>query len=134
MSTDINLRSPLESDHAELVHRLAKNPADIVQLLDKDNVRAHILHMAVGIAGEAGELLDAVKKYSIYGKPLDLENVIEELGDLEFYMQGLRESLNISRLLTLSKNIAKLSKRYSSGSYSDTEAIARQDKSSSPQE
>ena len=51
--------------------------------------------MVVGVSGEAGELLDAVKKAVIYRKPLDLENVIEELGDLEFYMEGLRQGLEI---------------------------------------
>lgn len=87
-----------------------------------------LLHAAVGIAGEAGELLDAVKKTWAYGKPLDLQNVIEELGDLEFYMQAMRNILNLVREDDiLQNNMAKLSKRYPTG-YTDAAAIARADK------
>lgn len=118
--------SDLEDDHAEMVAALAKSGAAIRATLD--DCTAHDLHMAVGISGEAGELLDAVKKSAIYGKPLDRANVIEELGDLEFYMQGLRAGLNITRGETLAANMAKLSKRYSSGTYSDKQAQDRADK------
>ena len=110
----------------ELVAALAKPGADIVAILTAED--AHLLHMAVGIAGEAGELLDAVKKAAIYRKPIDRANVVEELGDLEFYMEGLRQGLGITRQEVLDHNIAKLSKRYSSGSYSDKHAQERADK------
>lgn len=46
------------------------------------------LHMAIGLAGEAGELLDAVKRVIIYQKAPDIENLTEEMGDLEFYYEG----------------------------------------------
>ena len=65
---------------------------------------------------------------AIYGKPLDRENVIEELGDLEFYMEGLRQGLGITREETLQANVAKLGARYAAGKYSDKAAIARADK------
>ena len=112
--------------HPELVTALAK-PGDVIanELTGKD---AHELHMAVGIAGEAGELLDAIKKAVIYRKPLDRVNVIEELGDLEFYMEGLRQSLSISREEVLTENINKLSTRYQSMSYTDSAAQQRADK------
>ena len=48
----------------------------------------HSLHMKLGSAGEAGELLDALKKNLIYGKELDTANVVEELGDSLFYAVG----------------------------------------------
>lgn len=112
--------------HPELVAALAKPGADIVATLTAED--AHSLHMAVGIAGEAGELVDAVKKAAIYRKPIDRANVVEELGDLEFYMEGLRQGLGITRQEVLDHNIAKLSKRYSSGSYSDKHAQERADK------
>lgn len=112
--------------HPELVTALAKPGADIVATLTPED--AHALHMAVGISGESGELLDAIKKAAIYRKPIDRANVIEELGDLEFYMEGLRQGLGITREETIEANIAKLSKRYSSGSYSDKHAQERADK------
>ena len=84
--------------------------------------------MAVGVAGEAGELLDAVKKHTVYCKAIDVENVIEELGDLEFYMEGVRQALGLTREQTLEANVAKLSKRYEGLKYSNQAAIDRADK------
>lgn len=111
--------------HPELVTALAKPGQAIVDSLTAE--KAHILHMAIGISGESGELLDAIKKHVIYNKPLDVANVIEELGDLEFYMEGLRQGTGISREEVLEHNIAKLSIRYGK-TYSDEAAKARADK------
>lgn len=86
-----------------------------------------ILHAAVGIAGEAGELLDCVKKTWAYTKPLDYTHAVEELGDLEFYLQAIRTELGITREAILRANIVKLQKRYPTG-YTDEAAIARADK------
>ena len=113
-------------NYAAMVATLAKPGEAILTSLTPD--RCHLLHMAVGVSGEAGELLDAVKKATIYGKPIDRENVIEELGDLEFYMEGLRQGLGITREETLQANVAKLGARYAAGKYSDKAAIARADK------
>lgn len=113
-------------EHIDLVARLAKPAWNIVE--EFDELKAHRVHMAMGIAGESGELLDAVKKHVIYNRELDIENVIEELGDIEFYMEGLRAQLGISREDVLSHNIAKLTKRYGQ-SYSDAAAKQRADKS-----
>lgn len=112
--------------HAELVANLAKPGSEIVDTITPE--QAHLLHMAVGISGEAGELLDAIKKAVIYQKDIDLENVIEELGDLEFYMEGLRQGLDLSRDETVQLNINKLLTRYQSGRYSDQQAHDRADK------
>ena len=115
------------TSYEQMVDDLAKPGQAIV---DGMNAKAaHILHMSIGIAGEAGELLDAIKKHVIYGKDLDVENVIEELGDLEFYMEGLRAALYLSRKEILMANKVKLlGKRYASGTYSDDQAKGRADK------
>jgi len=115
----------LEHLHAEMVKELVKPGEDILEGLTPGAV--HIVHMAMGIAGEAGEIIDAVKKAAIYNKDLDIPNMIEELGDIEFYLEGLRQQLSISRDWTLQENIAKLRKRYGKR-YSDQAAIARADK------
>ena len=112
--------------HSEMVAGLAKSGDTIAAEMTGPD--AHLLHMAVGISGEAGELLDAIKKRVIYRKDLDLDNVIEELGDLEFYLEGIRQGLCITRDECLAANIAKLSKRYEKLQYSDTAAQERADK------
>ena len=111
--------------YAEFVKSRVKAGADIVQAITPD--KAHLLHMVLGIAGEAGELVDAIKKHAIYNKPLDLENIVEEIGDIEFYLEGLRSSLVIYRSDILEANMLKLNKRFGD-KYSDAAAIARKDK------
>lgn len=111
--------------HPELVEKLVKHPSQILFGLNLRGVS--LIHMCIGVSGEAGELLDAIKKHTIYGRDLDLGNVIEELGDLEFYMEGLRQELGLSRKEILEANIVKLQKRYADG-YSDKAAHERADK------
>jgi NTP pyrophosphatase (non-canonical NTP hydrolase) len=109
-----------------MIAALAKPGVDILATLTPE--KAHIVHMVLGVSGEAGELLDAIKKAAIYNKPLDRENVVEELGDLEFYMEGLRQGLGITREETITANKKKLSIRYAGGKYSDKAAQERADK------
>lgn len=110
----------------KMVKDLAKDGDIITQELTRE--QAHLWHMATGVAGEAGELLDAVKKHVIYQKPIDRLNVMEELGDLEFYMAGLRQGMDILRGEVLDMNYNKLHNlRYPNG-YSDEAAQARADK------
>ena len=92
-----------------------------------ESAKADLIHCALGIAGEAGEFVDAVKKHAIYGQPLDRENLIEELGDLRFYMTAMQNKFGISDDDVLSANVEKLLKRYKK-SYSDAEAKDRADK------
>lgn len=96
------------------------------------SAKEDLLHAIVGISGEAGELLDAIKRHFFYNKPLDRENVREELGDIEFYLQAVRTCLGLDRKEILIANMVKLSKRYGSGSYSDEQAIKRADKVADP--
>lgn len=113
-------------NYALVVSKLAKSGEDITAQLTPE--MAHLWHMATGVSGEAGELLDAVKKSAIYGKTLDVENLIEELGDLEFYMEGVRQFLGVTREEVLEANVSKLSKRYPNLEYSNEAAQKRADK------
>jgi NTP pyrophosphatase (non-canonical NTP hydrolase) len=127
-------QNPVEWRHADLVQTLKKDPSEIaLEMTDHNSIgglrtKFDLMHMALGIAGEAGELVDAIKKYTIYNKPLDVANVIEELGDLEWYMEGMRQRLRITREQVLEANISKLEKRYAAKKYSNEAAIGRIDK------
>jgi phosphoribosyl-ATP pyrophosphohydrolase len=70
--------------YSEMVRKLAKSGESALASLTPE--RVHVWHMSSCLMGEAGELM---------GGHLDQENVLEELGDLEFYIEGLREGLNI---------------------------------------
>lgn len=108
------------------VARLVKPGEDILATLTP--ARANAWHLASCIPSEAGELFDAVKREVIYNKTLDRANVIEELGDLEFYMEGLRQAYGITRQQTLDANRRKLEQRYAGAHYSDMAAQLRADK------
>lgn len=110
-----------------MVTQLFKDPQDILDSLIVDDI--DIIHAMMGIDSEGGEIIDIAKKLFVYGKKPDRAHVVEELGDLEFYMEALRQAMNISREETLEHNIEKLGKRYQGHNYSDQQAIARADKS-----
>ena len=116
----------LLTDFNKMTLALAKVGEDILKNLTPE--QANMWHMVTGIGGEAGEIVDCIKKHVIYQKPLDIENIKEELGDLLFYMSNLMQSVGLSFEEVLQHNIDKLSVRYSSGSYSNAQAQERADK------
>lgn len=84
------------------------------------------LHATVGMAGEASECLDLVKKSWVYGKPLDLVKLQEEAGDTLHYITMLCIVNGWTLEDLAANNKAKLDKRYPDG-YTDAAAIARVD-------
>lgn len=86
-----------------------------------------LMHAAVGTSGEAGEILDAVKKHWVYGKTLDRAHLMEEIGDVLFYLTALCNLLGTNLSECIAGNMDKLNKRYPAG-YTDAAAIARADK------
>jgi len=71
-----------------------------------------ILHAAMGLVTESGELLDALKKATYYGKELDLTNVKEEAGDILWYLAILFDALGTSFEEEQARVIAKLRTRF----------------------
>lgn len=120
----VKQKPPMEAQR-ELVARLRKDPQLILATLTPAQVDLN--HAALGIATEAGELCDAIKKNVIYNKKLDTENVVEEIGDLLFYIQMVCNTLGISLDTCMTHNVLKLNKRYPTG-YSDQAAQERADK------
>ena len=109
-----------------MVSTLVKPGVKILATMNPE--RAMLAHLGLGIAGEAGEIVDAIKKHTIYDQPLDYTNIIEELGDMEFYMEGLRQAIGVTREECINNNISKLSVRYEGLIYSDKSAKDRADK------
>ena len=120
------MSNKIDVAHVNMVKVLFKDGDQIVSELDKR--KAELVHAAMGISGESGEILDTIKKHTMYNKELDIPNLIEELGDMEFFMQALRDLTGISREETLVANIHKLSVRYPSGTFLNADAIERKDK------
>lgn len=92
--------------HPEMVRVLAKSGDVIASELTGNT--AHVLHMAIGISGEAAELLEAYDNALSYGRELDCANILEELGDLEFYIEGFRQGIEVSREEVLAIDVNEL--------------------------
>ena len=80
--------------HPELVAALVKPGNDILAGLTAES--ADLWHAATGVAGEGTEICLAFLNFAIEGT-LDKENLVEELGDMEFYLQQLRTNVGIER-------------------------------------
>jgi NTP pyrophosphatase (non-canonical NTP hydrolase) len=92
----------------------------------QDNGKLRLLHASMGIASEAGEINEEVKKHIFYGKQLDVLNLIEEAGDTFWYMALLFKYLNVQcpELEIMERNILKLKARYA-GKFSQHAALNR---------
>jgi NTP pyrophosphatase (non-canonical NTP hydrolase) len=84
-----------------------------------DNPMIRLLHAMLGMASELGELAEPIKKFVFYGKPIDWNNIWEELGDENWYMGVLsdviHEKTGVNLPEVLRRNLAKLRKRYKKG-------------------
>ena len=92
---------------------------------DLGSEKMNLAHMAMGISGEAGEVLDIVKKHFAYNKPLDTAHLLEEIGDCVFYISGLIAMIDASWDEVLQVNVAKLEARYPAGKFDANHAINR---------
>lgn len=111
--------------YIELSDRTCKHIGEDGYLVDAK--KYDLLHATLGIAGEAGEIVDAVKKHVIYDKPLDIVNIREEIGDVMWYIALMCRTLDMSLEDLFQENIDKLAKRYPE-KYTDELASARLDK------
>lgn len=71
-----------------------------------------LLHGAMGLCTEAGELQDQLKKHIFYGKPLDIVNIAEECGDLFWYLAETLTAIDQKFVDVMQRNIDKLRARY----------------------
>lgn len=69
----------------------------------------------LGLAGEAGELCDLVKKKYFHGKEVSRERIVKEFGDALFYLSSAADLMGISLTEIVQANIIKLNARYPKG-------------------
>lgn len=87
-------------EHAAMVDQLMKPGEAILQ--DLTPIKAARLHMAVGFMGEVTELASAIENLTIYESDEEydviMDNLKEELGDCEFYLEGLCQTYGVERI------------------------------------
>ena len=69
----------------------------------------------LGLAGECGEVCDIVKKTLFQGHALDRAGLIEEAGDVLWYLAELAAGLGVSLEDMAVQNVMKLRRRYPNG-------------------
>lgn len=77
-----------------------------------DPSRIRLLHAALGMQTEVAEFADALKKHLFYGKPLDMTNLTEEIGDTFWYLAIACDELGMDFEVIWELIIAKLKSRY----------------------
>lgn len=87
--------------------------------------RDNVIHAALGIGGEAGEILDHVKKVAFNNRALDNKHLIAEISDVMWYLNLLVASLGTTWGHVLSVNIAKLEARYPDLKYDADRSLNR---------
>lgn len=80
-----------------------------------DDMQLQTAVFALGLAGEAGEVADYLKKVIGHGHDFDRETLVKELGDVLWYLAALAYQHQISLAEVAEANIEKLQKRYPEG-------------------
>lgn len=88
--------------------------------------RELLINSVMGLCGESGEVIDLVKKHVSHGHPLNREKLIDELGDVAWYLAECATVLEVPLEDILARNIEKLKKRYPEG-FSSERSINREE-------
>jgi NTP pyrophosphatase (non-canonical NTP hydrolase) len=84
--------------------------------LNKDlNGNDILINGVMGLCGEAGEVIDLVKKHLHQGHSLNKDQLVKELGDVAWYLAEIAYAINVDLETVLSLNIEKLKKRFPNG-------------------
>jgi NTP pyrophosphatase (non-canonical NTP hydrolase) len=85
----------------------------------------NITHASLGIGGEAGEVLDHVKKVVFNDRDLDIDHIVAEIGDILWYINLMLYTVDVPWSIVLDKNIAKLQARYPDLKYDADRSLNR---------
>jgi len=81
----------------------------------EDTQRDQRLNWALGLAGEAGEYCEQIKKWAFHGKDINEVSVMSELGDILWYAAMAAHSMGFTLDEIAEYNISKLVARYPDG-------------------
>lgn len=83
-------------------------------------------NFGLGLTGEAGEVVELIKKNLYHNHTVTADEIKKELGDVLFYLSGIATLYDIDLEDVATTNIEKLRKRYPNG-FSVEDSIARKD-------
>lgn len=132
MAVDLNL-------YQEFVEAVTSDPSNSVgslikrlgELDEQPNLNiALLLTGGIGLASEAGELDEIVKKMVFQGKPWNEEtrfHLMRELGDIAWYWVNACRAIGVDPNEVIKENVRKLESRYPGGKFSVTHSENRKD-------
>lgn len=105
------LKDPIEyegdpvtlKEYQEFAH-MAPHPASIG--------KNQLLHYALGLSGEVGEVCDDIKKREYHGRDIPMSHTKEELGDVMWYVANVCSELGFDLQEVIEENMTKLKARY----------------------
>lgn len=77
--------------------------------------KENLINGCLGLAGEAGEVCDIVKKYMFQGHNLETQKIVDELSDVLWYVALTAQGIGCDLDSIMEHNINKLKKRYPNG-------------------
>lgn len=98
------------NEYEKLAQRTSKYAAGL-----KTEVDPKLVNGLTGLCGEAGECIDLLKKHLFQGHELNRTKLIDELGDVQWYIAETAAALGVSLEEIMEHNIEKLRRRYPEG-------------------
>lgn len=92
--------------------RTESNDMDAIMERLKNPVVIRLIHSIMGLSTEVGEFMDSIKRHLFYGEALNVKNLKEEGGDIQWYIAVLVDILGMTMDELMTMNITKLKKRF----------------------
>lgn len=106
-------------EYQEFVERMASERS-------KRDAESRFLTAATGLAGEAGEFADLVKKAIFHESGFDVAKLAKELGDILWYAAFAATALGVTLQDVIDGNVEKLQARYKTGTFTKEEFQAKE--------
>lgn len=97
-----------------------------VAIQSHESNKEEVMHWAIGLGEEAGEVLSVIK-HKYYGGDYNVEDLVNELGDTLWHIAALCTACGIDLVDVAAYNVAKLQHRYPNGSFDNSRSKNRHD-------
>jgi len=87
-------------------------PRSMISTINEMRSSLELDNWALGLAGEAGECADHLKKVIHHGTEADISHIEKELGDVLWYTCRIADFFGLTLEDVMAANIEKLKKRY----------------------
>lgn len=101
----------MERTLVEIQHEVAEQ-MEQSDYFDLDDTMTTLMHAAVGLMEESGEVAGLLKRYGFKNGPYVRERWMDELGDVMWYLAACAEANDLSLDQIWEYNLAKLEARY----------------------